>query len=102
MVVTLLDPGDFDPVQTGEPDLILVDVNMPQFFGDDVVSYIKETWRLPAPVLLFSNVPEKELADAARRCGADGYISKHKGLDAMVVSVRDLLMRKDAPLAQRR
>jgi DNA-binding response OmpR family regulator len=95
-VTTFEEPGDFDPDRTGRPDLILVDVNMPQFFGDDVVSYIKDTWMLEAPVLLFSNVPERELADAARRCGADGYISKHKGLDELVATVRALLEKSTA------
>lgn len=90
-VQTLLDPGEFDPDTSGHPDLLLVDINMPQFYGDDIVSYIKDTWNLTAPILLFSNVSEKELADAVGRCGADGYISKHWGMDEMIASVQTLL-----------
>ena len=90
-VQTLLDPGEFDPEASGSPDLLLVDINMPQFYGDDIVSYIKDTWNLSAPILLFSNVSEKELADAVGRCGADGYISKHWGMDEMIASVQMLL-----------
>jgi DNA-binding response OmpR family regulator len=90
-VQTLLDPGEFDPETSGPPDLLLVDINMPQFFGDDIVSYIKDTWNLAAPILLFSNVSEKELAIAVNRCGADGYISKHWGMDEMIASVQSLL-----------
>jgi DNA-binding NarL/FixJ family response regulator len=90
-VQTLLDPGEFDPESSGPPDLLLVDINMPQFYGDDIVSYIKDTWNLTAPILLFSNVSEKELAEAVGRCGADGYISKHWGMDEMIASVQMLL-----------
>src|SRR5262245_5083335 len=79
-VNTLLEPGEFDPKAQGVPDLVLVDVNMPQFFGDDVVDYIRSAWELDSPILLFSNIAEEELRDRAKRCGADGYISKQWGL----------------------
>jgi DNA-binding NarL/FixJ family response regulator len=90
-VTTLEDPGAFEPTTLGTPDLMLVDINMPQFFGDDIVSYIKDTWNLTTPILLFSNVSEKELADAAKRCGADGYISKAWGMEEMVGRVQTVL-----------
>jgi DNA-binding response OmpR family regulator len=92
-VQTLLDPGEFEPDAIGMPDLLLVDINMPQFYGDDVVSYIKDTWNLTAPIFLFSNVSEKELSDAVARCGADGYISKHWGMDEMIASVQAVVGR---------
>jgi DNA-binding response OmpR family regulator len=90
-VQTLIDPGEFNPEGAASPDLLLVDINMPQFYGDDVVSYIKDTWNLRAPILLFSNVSEKELADAVSRCGADGYISKHWGMEEMIATVQTIL-----------
>lgn len=90
-VTTLLDPAEFDPAAMGTPDLLLVDINMPQFYGDDIVSYIKDTWQLSTPILLFSNVSEAELSNAVRRCGADGYISKHWGMDAMIDRVQLVL-----------
>jgi DNA-binding response OmpR family regulator len=92
-VTTLLDPGDFEPATIGMPDLLLVDINMPQFFGDDIVSYIKHTWNVTVPIFLFSNVSELELEQACTRCGADGYISKGWGVDAMIASVQTVLGR---------
>jgi len=92
-VKTLLDPGEFEPDTTGVPDLLLVDINMPQFYGDDIVTYIKSTWNLAAPIFLFSNVSEEELERACSRCGADGYISKGWGVEAMVASVQTVLGR---------
>jgi CheY-like chemotaxis protein len=92
-VKTLLDPGEFEPATIGMPDLLLVDINMPQFYGDDVVNYIKETWNLKAPIFLFSNVSVEELEQACTRCGADGYISKGWGVEAMIASVQTVLGR---------
>jgi DNA-binding response OmpR family regulator len=90
-VKTLLDPGDFEPATLGVPDLLLVDINMPTFYGDDIVSFIKETWNLPTPIFLFSNVSEHELEQACNRCGADGFISKGWGVEAMLAQVQTVL-----------
>ena len=90
-VKTLLDPVEFDPGSLGTPDLLLVDINMPKFFGDDIVSYIKDTYQLTSPIFLFSNVSEQELEQACTRCGADGYISKGWGVEAMIAQVKTVL-----------
>ena len=90
-VTALLDPGEFDPDKLGYPDLILVDINMPQFFGDDIVSFIKASWTIEAPILLHSTVSEHELKAAMARCGADGYISKLHGVEHLVLRVQELV-----------
>ena len=92
-VTTFVDPGDFEPTTMGVPDLLLVDINMPQFYGDDVVTFIKEAWNFTAPIFLFSNVSEHELEQACQRCGADGYISKGWGVEAMIAQVQTVLGR---------
>ncbi len=92
-VTTFEDPGAFEPSLVGTPDLMLVDINMPQFYGDDVVNYIKDTWNLASPIYLFSNVSDKELAEAVARCGADGYISKRWGMEEMIASVQTVIGR---------
>jgi DNA-binding response OmpR family regulator len=90
-VETFTDASAFDPESAGPPDLLLVDVNMPEFYGDDIVTFIKDTWNLRAPILLYSNRSESELAEAVRRCGADGYIAKQWGLDQLVQKVQEIL-----------
>ena len=92
-VTTFADPGEFEPSLVGTPDLMLVDINMPQFYGDDVVMYIKDTWNIPSLIYLFSNVSDKELADAVTRCGADGYISKRWGMEEMIANVQTVIGR---------
>jgi len=90
-VTALLDFGDFNPISCGVPDLLLVDIHMPTFYGDDVVTYLKETWNLSAPVFLFSSASMRELEQACSRCGASGYISKQWGVDVMVAQVKTVL-----------
>ncbi len=75
----------------GPVDLVLVDVNMPEMFGDDVVEFLKSQRQLKAKLLLFSDVPEAELAQRAKNSGADGYISKSRGLEDTVAEVRKAL-----------
>lgn len=90
-VTALLDFGDFEPASCGVPDLLLIDIHMPTFYGDDVVTYLKETWNLAAPVFLISNASMRELEQACCRCGAAGYISKEWGVDAMIAQVKTVL-----------
>jgi CheY-like chemotaxis protein len=75
----------------GPVDLILVDVNMPEMFGDDVVEYLKKQRGITAKLLLYSDVPERELGQKAKNSGADGFISKGRGIDVMLGGVEAAL-----------
>jgi DNA-binding response OmpR family regulator len=72
-------------------DVILMDVQMPELYGDDVASVLRHTRGLAARILLFSNLPVDELATRAAEAGLDGYFSKREGIDALVSRVRELL-----------
>jgi CheY-like chemotaxis protein len=72
-------------------DLILVDVNMPEMFGDDVVEFLRTQKRTRAQLVLYSDLPAVELAKRAESAGADGYLPKSQGLDACVKWVRERL-----------
>jgi DNA-binding response OmpR family regulator len=73
------------------PDLLLVDVNMPEMFGDDVVKILKRVRRVPIPMWLFSHQREADLAGRAAHAGADGYVSKAMGMAVLVDRVRAFL-----------
>jgi DNA-binding response OmpR family regulator len=74
-----------------QPDLILLDVQMPEAYGDDVANVLRGLRNVSVPVLLFSILDEKELADRAKAAAVDGYIYKGAGLNEMVRRVRALL-----------
>ncbi len=68
--------------------LILVDVNMPEMFGDDVVEFLRIQRKVDSRLLLYSDLPEEELARRASAAGADGYVVKAKGVEHALAEVR--------------
>lgn len=67
-----------------DPDLILIDVQMPEAFGDDVVLTLREGHGVRIPILLVSSLEEQELATRAERSRAAGYIQKNAGMVELV------------------
>ena len=74
-----------------DPDLILVDVQMPEAFGDDVVLTLREGHGVRVPILLVSSLDEGELATRAERARAAGYIQKAAGMTELVRRCKELL-----------
>ncbi|MCP3164140.1 response regulator [Myxococcus qinghaiensis] len=71
--------------------LILMDVNMPEMFGDDVVEYLRIQKKVTAKLVLYSDISEAELAGKTKASGADGYILKSGGLEAVLGGVMGLI-----------
>ncbi len=60
-----------------QPDLVIVDVNMPSISGDKVCHLVRAaSYARSVVILLHSSMPEADLHDLARKCGADGYVPK--------------------------
>ena len=72
------------------PDVVIVDVTMPQLNGLDAGEQIKQ--RFPATKLIFltMNTGADVAAEAFRR-GASGYVLKHCSAEELVVAVRRVL-----------
>lgn len=75
----------------GPVALILMDVNMPEMFGDDVVEYLRSMKKVTSKLVLYSDIPEQDLATKTRTSGADGYILKGGGLEAVLDGVIKLI-----------
>jgi DNA-binding response OmpR family regulator len=73
-------------------DLILMDVQMPELYGDDVAFTLRGQRGITTPIYLFSSLEDGELARLAADAGIDGYISKSAGLEALVARVRQILL----------
>jgi len=80
-------------------DLVLMDVNMPEMFGDDVVEYLRHQRGVTATLVLYSDIDESELAAKTRSSGADGYLTKAGGVDAVIAGVNGFLARKGLAVA---
>jgi DNA-binding response OmpR family regulator len=90
-VLAVHESNDLAAAARQRPDLILLDVQMSELYGDDLVDFLREEWGVRAPIHLFSGMDERELAERARQAGADGWLSKKRGVDALVDRVTELL-----------
>jgi CheY-like chemotaxis protein len=72
-------------------DLILMDVQMPELYGDDVAMVLRNERGITTPIYLFSSLEPDELAERAAAARVDGYISKQQGMDHLVERVREIL-----------
>ena len=71
-------------------DLVLMDVQMPELYGDDVALALRQR-EVRAPIYLFSTLDEAELATRAREAGIAGYISKKRGMDHLLGELTRIL-----------
>ncbi len=86
-------------VRSEKPDLILIDVNMPLLGGDRAVEILSKHGAYGGvPVVLFSDLPEDELQERARRCGAAGWVRKTPDEAALARHVERWLSPESKPV----
>jgi CheY-like chemotaxis protein len=74
------------------PDLILTDIHMPEAKGTDICRTLKNEYNTQnIPIVLFSSLADEELAKLADQVGADGYLSKANGLEALGEKIDELV-----------
>jgi len=75
-----------------QPEIILTDVVMPDVSGQDIVRVLKQDYATEKiPIVLFSSKPEEELERIARQAGADGHLSKSRGIESLGDMVDELV-----------
>jgi DNA-binding response OmpR family regulator len=91
-VICANDLGQLDHVRRqGTADLVLMDVQMPEAFGDGIAFTLRNAYDISAPIYLLSSLDDADLADRVEWAQIEGYISKTMGLDAIVARVRSIL-----------
>jgi DNA-binding NarL/FixJ family response regulator len=78
-------------------DLVLMDVEMPEAFGDDIAMTLRHAHQISAPIYLLSSLSDDELADRVAWAKIDGFISKNVGLVAIVERVQSILSSGKEP-----
>lgn len=74
------------------PDLILTDIHMPEAKGTDICRTLKNEYGTQdIPIVLFSSLGDDDLGKLAEQVGADGYLSKQNGLEAMGDKIDELV-----------
>ena len=72
-------------------NLILMDVQMPELYGDDVAAVLRHERQVATPIYLFSTLDDEELAKRASEAKVDGFISKQAGTEHLVSEVRRII-----------
>jgi DNA-binding NarL/FixJ family response regulator len=83
-----------------QPDLLLMDIKMPQMSGLEVLQYLRNE-KNPVAIIILSNHSETLYIEAAMRLGANAFVAKSAGLEALmeaIHAVRDGLASTDPTL----
>jgi DNA-binding response OmpR family regulator len=92
---TVVTAKDFDQLEERlaeiRPRLILMDVQMPDLFGDEVANILRNVRGIQAKIVLYSSLDPAELARLAANANLDGWISKSEGIGHLADEVRRLL-----------
>lgn len=68
------------------PDLLLMDIKMPQMNGLEVLQYLRNE-RNPVQIILLSNHSEPLYVQAAVRLGVNGFVAKSSGLEILMDAI---------------
>ncbi len=86
----------FEPFK---PDIVLLDLMLPDMGGVDVCREIRRNHR--APIIILSVIGEEKTKVDALDAGADDYLTKPFGMDELLARVRVALRRGASDRAQR-
>ena len=99
-VITANDLESFQQARQQKPaDLVLMDVQMPEAFGDDIAMTLRFAHDVDTPIYLLSSLSDQELAERVTEAQIDGFISKNIGIDRIVEQVRRILDPSELPPA---
>ena len=79
------------------PDLLIVDLNMPEKDGFAVLNYVRKELKSQTPIIVMSGQEDEGSLIKAYNQGADEYIQKPVGLNELVIRIQKLLNQPLAP-----
>ena len=86
----------------GPVDGCVVDLEMPEAFGDDVVEFMREKRGVTAPIVLYSDYDPVQLEARARAAKADAWVNKSEGIGRLLETMKGLLERASRGPEKRR
>jgi CheY-like chemotaxis protein len=74
-----------------KPHLIVTDLYMPEMSGAELCAWLRnQVQTAKTPVIICSSAPDQELEEVVRAVGADGYVSKQAGPQALSAKLQSL------------
>jgi two-component system nitrate/nitrite response regulator NarL len=80
----------FEAVQSQKPDLVIMDITMPDFSGLELASRLRSTG-FDRPILMFTMHKSEQLGNDSRQAGAQGYVLKSQAVEDLVKAIDILL-----------
>lgn len=91
-VITSNDGRDaINKFDSENPDLVILDLNMPKMNGFEVLKYIREQKNSQTPIMVMSGDEEESTIVKAFSLGANEYIRKPVGLNELLIRTQKLL-----------
>jgi DNA-binding response OmpR family regulator len=78
-------------LERGAHDLVVLDVQMPDAYGDDIGQVLRQMRGMKIPIVLFSSLEDDDLASRTKEAQLDGYVPKRSGPVALLAMVNSLL-----------
>jgi CheY-like chemotaxis protein len=82
---------EFERQCGAQHDLILLDVQMPEAFGDDIAMLLRQKRGVRTKIFFLSSLDDGDLGSRVAEAEIDGFISKRRGMDAIVRRVQQVL-----------
>lgn len=77
-------------ISKNDVDLLILDINLPDKSGIDVLTEIKEM-NSGLKILILSAYPEEQYAERVFRAGAMGYVTKDSASDELLIAVKKII-----------
>ena len=74
-----------------KPDLVLADISLPGISGLELTLKLRAA-NLQLPILLMTGHADEHYTQDARQAGANDFIFKHEGPNALLLAIRRLLV----------
>jgi len=82
-----------EAIDSFEPDMVIVDINMPDLSGIEVIQHIRIVRKLHIPILVMSGNTNENTILESYNLGIDDYMKKPVSLDEMVARINRILPR---------
>ena len=98
VVVAMDGQEGLSKAQTGNPDLIVLDLMLPKLNGYEVCTMLKQDTRYQKiPIVLFTAKAQEKDEKLGMECGADAYVRKPFRAQELLDKIRSLLTATQPP-----
>ncbi len=78
-----------EAVHNLRPDLLLLDINMPEMNGLEVLRHLRGESNA-IPIIILSNHSDTHYVNAALALGANGYVGKDSGFEVLMLAIESV------------